>query len=308
MIVTGDAKVFAAFVKARGEISATVTKDARGNYGKYATLAALTEATAAPMAKYGCALVQEASVGETGVTIETWLVHESGGIMQFSPLTLPPVQRTPQAIGSAITYGRRYALAAICGIAPEDDDGDAATHARGRQERTQPPAAQQRARNAPPVQSEEVLGMDAAAFNRMVPGANDSNPSEDTPWYVIARDKLTNGVAKFADAALGYHRDGGPASAKQYQYLVGLLDSTIKQATGSDDGHKRVLAVLCQAEIGSNNPPSKTLASKMLDKVLTHKLVNGEKIENSDYDQSVVDACVTIYRAAEAVGTPALFA
>jgi len=73
MIVTGDTKIFAAFIQARGEIGATVAKDAHGNYGKYATLAALTEATAAPLAKYGCALVQEASVDESGATVATWL-------------------------------------------------------------------------------------------------------------------------------------------------------------------------------------------------------------------------------------------
>ena len=49
MMVTGDTKIFAAFIKARGEIGATVTRDAKGNYGKYVTLAALTLATAESM-------------------------------------------------------------------------------------------------------------------------------------------------------------------------------------------------------------------------------------------------------------------
>lgn len=131
---------------------------------------------------------------------------------------------------------------------------------------------------------------------------------EPEPWYAEARALLQNGVAKFADAALGYHRDGGPASERQYQYLVGLLNSIIKDATGADDGHKRVLSVLCQADISSNNPPSKTLATRLLDKLATHKKQGDEKVENPAYDQSVVDACVAIYRAAEAVATPTLFA
>ena len=41
-------------------------------------------------------------------------------------MTLTAGQNTPQAVGSAITYGRRYGLAAMVGIAPEDDDGEAA--------------------------------------------------------------------------------------------------------------------------------------------------------------------------------------
>lgn len=147
MLHHGDTKVFAAFIKARGEIGATVAKDAKGNYGKYATLAALTEAITGPLATHGCAIVQEASLDEAGATVETWLVHETGGIIQFAPLTLPVPQRNAQAVGSAITYARRYALAAIIGIAPDDDDGQAATDAM---QRTSPPDAAARRANTPP--------------------------------------------------------------------------------------------------------------------------------------------------------------
>lgn len=140
-------------------------------------------------------------------------------------------------------------------------------------------------------------------------GESSDNPFDgDTPWYAAARAKLTNGVAKFCDAALGYHRDGGPASAKQYGYLSGLLDSIVEQATGAEDAHRRVLTVLCQTEITDTNPPSATLASKLLDKLATHKMVNGSKVENGAYDQAIADAVVAIYRAAEAVGTPTLLA
>ena len=45
----------------------------------------------------------------------------------MSTLTVPCDKSTAQAVGSAITYARRYALAAICGVAPEDDDGNAAS-------------------------------------------------------------------------------------------------------------------------------------------------------------------------------------
>lgn len=126
------------------------------------------------------------------------------------------------------------------------------------------------------------------------------------PWYFLARGRLQNGVLKFAQAAAGYDNAGGPASAAQYGYLAGLIDATIKQATKAADGHKRVLPVLCQREIGKDNPPSATLTTKLLDKLATHKMINGEKIANEAYDPTVVDACVAIYRAAEAVATPTL--
>lgn len=133
MKIDGDSKLIsAAFVKARAEMSATVSKDGTGNYGKYATLAALVEVTSAALGKNGLAVVQEASTDDVGVVVETWLVHESGAMMQFTPLVMPMVDRKPQSIGSAITYGRRYALAAVFGIAPDDDDGQAAQDAENR--------------------------------------------------------------------------------------------------------------------------------------------------------------------------------
>lgn len=127
MNITGDAKaIAAAFIKARGEMKATVGKDGAGVYGKYATLAAIVEATTEILAKNGLAIMQEVSNDDAGVTIDTWLVHDSGTMMQFKPLTMP-CDRKPQSVGSAATYGRRYALAAVCGLAADyDDDGEAA--------------------------------------------------------------------------------------------------------------------------------------------------------------------------------------
>lgn len=138
MKIEGDTKLIsAAFVKARKAMGGTVAKDAQGNFGKYATLAAIVEATTDVLADNGLAVVQEASTDEAGLVVETWIVHESGALMQFSPLTLPLTDRRPQAVGSAITYARRYALAAICGLAPDDDDGQAAQDAQNGAGRTQ---------------------------------------------------------------------------------------------------------------------------------------------------------------------------
>lgn len=143
MVYNNDKLIAAAFVKARAKMGATVGKDAKGNFGRYATLAAITEAISQALSDNGLAIIQEASMDETGVTIETTLLHESGATMQFTPLTMPLSQRTPQAVGSATTYGRRYALAAICGLAPDDDDGQAAENATAGAQRAQTPAKAQ---------------------------------------------------------------------------------------------------------------------------------------------------------------------
>jgi len=55
-------------------------------------------------------------------------VHESGEMLECGILHVPAAKHDPQGYGSALTYARRYSLMAACGIAPEDDDGNAVTH------------------------------------------------------------------------------------------------------------------------------------------------------------------------------------
>jgi hypothetical protein len=63
--------------------------------------------------------------GSTDVLIFTTILHESGQFITLAPLRMA-AGTTPQATGSAITYGRRYALLAALGLAAEDDDGQSA--------------------------------------------------------------------------------------------------------------------------------------------------------------------------------------
>ena len=140
--------------------------------------------------------------------------------------------------------------------------------------------------------------------------ATRTHPEGSRPWYTAARNSTENGVRKLCDTCLELHHTGGPASTGpngQYGYLVGLLDSVVKQATGAKDGHKRVLPVLCQAEISKDNPPSAALAGRLLERLATHiKDANGEPQDNPEYSQPVADAMIVIYRAAESMGTPSL--
>jgi hypothetical protein len=72
--------------------------------------------------------MQGAAGDAAGVAVETRLVHTSG---QWASTTvyLPVNQGTAQAFGSAITYGKRYGLQAMCGLPSEDDDGQKASEA-----------------------------------------------------------------------------------------------------------------------------------------------------------------------------------
>jgi ERF superfamily len=74
----------------------------------------------------------------TVVSVVTRLVHSSGQWLEDTASTMLSTG-DPQAVGSAITYLRRYALAAVAGVAPEDDDAEAATTTRAAQATPKPP-------------------------------------------------------------------------------------------------------------------------------------------------------------------------
>ncbi len=94
---------------------------------RYADLAACVEAVMDGLNANGIALVQQTHECETGVIVETVFVHESGETFSAGKLHVPAVKHDAQGYGSALTYARRYSLMAACGIAPEDDDGNAAS-------------------------------------------------------------------------------------------------------------------------------------------------------------------------------------
>ena len=89
---------------------------------KYAPLQEVLNIVRPLLTKHGLAIIQSPSGDGKNVSITTILAHESGEWIEFDPLTLTPEKTTPQGIGSAITYGRRYSLSAALGIASEDDD------------------------------------------------------------------------------------------------------------------------------------------------------------------------------------------
>lgn len=95
---------------------------------KYADLPCVIDAIKGPLNSAGIAFIQSASPSEHGyLAMTTRLIHESGEWIEDTA-TVPLVKVDPQGYGSASTYARRYALAAITGLYQDDDDGNAASH------------------------------------------------------------------------------------------------------------------------------------------------------------------------------------
>jgi hypothetical protein len=133
-----NADLAAALVPALGELQEP-SKAGKANTGTYVysymTLHQLLAAVRPVFARHGLAVSQAVERTETGVAVTTTVMHISGQDHTDRPLELR-CGPGAQDVGSAITYARRYSLAALVGLAgSEDDDGAAA-------QRAVPPAGQ----------------------------------------------------------------------------------------------------------------------------------------------------------------------
>lgn len=123
--------IAAALVKAQKEFGPALKTATNPHFrSKYAALDACVEAVIDALNNNGIFLMQYTHPCEDGVTVETMFIHESGEHMSGGKLHVPASKQDPQGYGSALTYARRYSLQAACGIAPEDDDGNAASKSK----------------------------------------------------------------------------------------------------------------------------------------------------------------------------------
>lgn len=120
-----------ALAKAQGEFPVLEKKSQAYGY-KYADLAETLCAIQAPLEKNGLSLSHEIIVVEQGQFLQSTLMHSSG---QWLNTKIPLMYRADgktnamQAMGSAITYARRYAISCLLNLAADkeiDDDGERA--------------------------------------------------------------------------------------------------------------------------------------------------------------------------------------
>ena len=119
-------ELFAALSKAQGVMEGAV-KDSTNPFfkSKYADLYQVWEAIRKPLSDNGLSIIQTTSVRKQQLFVVTTIGHLSGQWMKsYTPVKTK--DETPQAMGSAITYARRYGLAAIAGVAQMDDDAESA--------------------------------------------------------------------------------------------------------------------------------------------------------------------------------------
>lgn len=174
-----------ALASAQGEMKGAVKDSANPFFkSKYADLESVWDACRAPLTKNQLSIVQfpkskfygtpevyeyKSKSGETQfgvkvvyeVSVLTRISHSSGQWMEDRVSTLLP-NGNAQAVGSAITYLRRYALQSVAGIAPEDDDGEATSHRGPDRSQQQRPAAPPAAPAPLPPPDYETISQDQA--------------------------------------------------------------------------------------------------------------------------------------------------
>lgn len=117
---------------------------------KYTPLDVLIDAAKPLLMQNGLSYIQSCSGDGQNIIVTTLLMHSSGEWVESDPLTLKADKATAQGAGSAITYGRRYALAAALGLASDEDDDGNGAEGNGKKGKQETPTKQ----NTPPQQSD----------------------------------------------------------------------------------------------------------------------------------------------------------
>lgn len=107
---------------AKGATATVQTRGGRDYSYSYLTLPQLSDVVRAVFARHELAFRQSVTTGENRVTVTTTLIHRSGACWTGEPLSVRAASLSPQDVGSASTYGRRYSLAALVGLSGADDD------------------------------------------------------------------------------------------------------------------------------------------------------------------------------------------
>lgn len=120
-------EIATALAKAQGEMKNAIASESNPFFkSKYADLAIVRDAVTPALTKNGIAVTQMTDIADGFLVVCTRLIHSSGQWLE-SRYPITNDTNKPQAMGSAMTYARRYSLSAICGISSEkDDDGNAA--------------------------------------------------------------------------------------------------------------------------------------------------------------------------------------
>lgn len=117
-----------ALSKAQGKMKAAIKDSTNPHFkSKFSSLNSVWDACREELSKNGLSIIQQIDSASENMVLVTTLLHSSGQWMR-SYLPLSNAKQTPQALGSNLSYMRRYGLCSMVGIvSDEDDDGNEAS-------------------------------------------------------------------------------------------------------------------------------------------------------------------------------------
>jgi hypothetical protein len=185
-------ELLTALAKAQGKISAAKKDSTNPHFkSKYSDLASCWDAIREPLSSNGLSLSQWVSTSEKGINLVTMLGHSSGEWITSEANFPVKDPSNPQAVGSSLSYARRYCLSAAISLVSDDDDGNA-----GAQEKAQAPVfVPKKPAKINDEQISDLLGR-AAALNvteaQLVASDHLKRPlvEWDLPAYVKAKAQL----------------------------------------------------------------------------------------------------------------------
>jgi len=120
--------IHASFIAAQAEFGAAVKGAVNPHFkSRYADLSAVLEAVLPALNKHGLGLLYRVHDCDVGVRLEAVVIHTSGEELSSGILHLPVAKNDSQAVGSALSYGKRYLATGLFALQTADDDGNAAT-------------------------------------------------------------------------------------------------------------------------------------------------------------------------------------
>lgn len=175
----------AAYCLAQAQIEGAVKDKTNPAFrSKYADLGSVVDAIKPALSANGLSFVQCPHDAENAAKVETILLHKSGEWISLGEVTVPVTKHDAHGFGSALTYARRYGLLAAFGVAPEDDDGNAAAKAapteRGSAKPAMPAEMKRNAFESMPEDEKEFLRKVAADATALV----GEDRSDDAHGYI----------------------------------------------------------------------------------------------------------------------------
>lgn len=201
----------------KGETAKVPGKDGKQGYTyKYADLADISQAILPLLAKHGLAFIAKPTMADGEFGLDYKLIHSSGESDGGFYRLPDPRNTSPQQVGSAITYARRYCLCAVTGIAPDGDDDDAGAAQQGHWQ-----SAGDAFANASPMRP-------SPPKRQMPPAGQNARPlSPEDPWAAKVDGVTSTDDAADVEAELKQLFEDGGISAGHAGQVKAALEAKV---------------------------------------------------------------------------------